>query len=375
MGNAHQKYLNSAVGLHKLKRYEEAIEQYKLSVQYNPSDSVSYYNMGQGLYKLKRYEEAIEQFKLVIQYNPSNSNAYNNMGNSLAKLKRYEEAIEQFKLAFQNDKSFSYDSMNNNFGLVSKTEVAIEQCKLAIKYNPSFLSAYCNLGFELRKLKRYEEAIEQFKLSLQYDPSHLVSITNIGELLMIKGRYDEAEKNFKRITDMADRSDKLYELNYSYLAWMMTKKEKRDYQTANQIFTNKLNEKLLTNDGRLIKAILLYKIGDFHSSLLLQKTILNQMNIGESVYYYYMAMCLFKSMNGQYNNEIITISIEWLNKAIKDDKEWVKSYYRRAQLSLLLSPPLTDSSIADYQFVTQIIIKTLLSFASLNQKSIFSSLF
>ena len=32
---------------------------------------MAYYNMGNALGELKRYEEAIEQYKLVIQYNPS----------------------------------------------------------------------------------------------------------------------------------------------------------------------------------------------------------------------------------------------------------------------------------------------------------------
>ena len=54
--------------------------------------------------------------------------------------------------------------------------------------------------------------------------------------------------------------------------------------------------------------------------------------------------------------EELIMSIEWLNKAIKNDKEWVKPYYRRAQLLSLVqsSSDVISSSKADIQFVIQL---------------------
>ena len=73
-------------------------------------------------------------------------------------------------------------------------------------------------------------------------------------------------------------------------------------------------------------------------------------------------MCLWKSMKNDIKNgdekgeEDRRRIMEWLNKAIENDKEWVKPYYRRAQLSLLQSPTSSEvisSSKADFQFVIQ----------------------
>ena len=75
----HEKYFEKGFRFSKLKRYEEAIEQYKLAIQYNPSYSRAYNNMGVVLYELNRFEEAMKQYKLAIQYKPSDSSAYNNM--------------------------------------------------------------------------------------------------------------------------------------------------------------------------------------------------------------------------------------------------------------------------------------------------------
>ena len=160
---------------------------------------------------------------------------------------------------------------------------------------------------------------------------------------MIMGRYDEAEEEYKHSLELLITSllysqllddqfkAELYELNK---LWIMIKR--RDFQSSNQ--TIELQNKLSTNDGKLIKAILLYKQRDYHSSL----SLLHQINIQDisrnglleiNYYYYYMALCLWKSMVNDQKNDLKNgdekeeerrvIIIEWLNKAIEKDKEWV----------------------------------------------------
>ena len=89
---------------------------------------------------------------------------------------------------------------------------------------------------------------------------------------MIMGRFDEAEEEYKHSLELLITSllysqllddqfkAELYELNK---LWIMIKR--RDFQSSNQ--TIELQNKLSTNDGKLIKAILLYKQRDYHSSL------------------------------------------------------------------------------------------------------------
>ena len=363
-------YYNMGLALYELNRYKESIEQYKLAIQYNPSNSYAYYNMGFVLRKLNRDEEAIEQFKLAIQYNPSFSDAYYNMGFTLYELKRYEEAIEQYKLALQYNPSDSYSY--NNMGLASykikRYEESIEQFKLAIQYNPSHSTAYNNMGRSLNELKRYEEAMEQYNLSIQYNPSFSDTYYNKGRVLMIMGRYDEAEEEYNHSIEQLSQSlsssildDEFYELNKVNIGWIKIKR--KDFQSANQIFTFELKNQLSTYEGMLINAILLYKQGKYpYAHYLLNNidiTCLQELN---NYYYYYMAMCLWKSMKNDIKNEEeeerrIIIIIKWLNKAIENDKEWVKPYYRRAQLlSHLQSSSSPDEVVfsSKFQFIIQL---------------------
>ena len=380
-----KKYLASGNKLIKQQRYEEAIELFKLAIQYNPFNSRVHNKMGFALRKLKRNEQAIEQYKLAIKYNPSYSTAYYNMGLALRKLKRNEEAIEQYKLAIKYNPSYSIAYNNMGFALheSKRYEEAMEQYKLALKYNPSYSTAYSSMGFTLHELKRYEEAMEQYKLALKYNPFNSYTYYNKGRLLMIMGRYDEAEEEYKQSLKILFPSlssplldEELYELNKVFIGWIMIKR--RDFQSANQIFTIDLQNKLSTDAGKVIKAILLYKQRDYHSSL----SLLHQINIQdisssgllEINYYYYMAMCLWKTMKNDMINENEQKNdmkngnekeegeerrvkiMGRLNKAIERDKEWVKAYYRRAQLLSLLQSPSTyviSFIKADFQFVIE----------------------
>ena len=353
---------NLGLSLRELQRNEEAMEQYKIAIQCNPSFSIAYFNLGSALLELKRYEEAIEQFTLALKYDPSYSPAYSNLGNVFYELKRFEDAIEQYKLAIHSNPHdpCAYYYIGNALYTLNRYEEAIEQFKLAIQYNPSFSTAYYNMGIAFLALKRYEESIEQFKLAIHNDPSNARAYFDIGRSLMILGKYDEAMGEYKHSIELLQspsNDDKLFELNYVNVGWIMIKK--RDFQSVNQIFTIELKNELSTDDGKLIKTILLYKQGDYQSSVSLIHTI-NANKLQEiNYYYYYMAMCLWKSMNGEENEEErrirIIMSIEWLNKAIKNDKEWVKPYYRRAQLLSLVqsSSDVISSSKADIQFVIQ----------------------
>ena len=275
------------------------------------------------------------------------------MGVALAELKRYEEAIQQYKLAIQ--------------------------------YDPSNSDAFSSMGFALYDLKRYEEAMEQYKIAFQYDPSDPYNYYYKGRLLMILGRYDEAEEEYNHSIELLipslsslkleDALYQLYELNKIYFGWIKIKR--RDFQSVNQIFTIELKNKLSTDTGKLIKSILLYKQGEYHSSLsLLEQVNIQEINrniLLEINYYYYMAMCLWKLMKkhqindqmDQMNDQMDVgekeerrriIIMEWLNKSIEKDKEWVKAYYRRAQL---LSPLQSSNGVmnvipaakSDFKFV------------------------
>ncbi len=78
--------------LHKLWRYEEAIEAYDMVLKLNPQDAQAYYNKWSALHKLWRYEEAIEAYDMALDLNPQHAIAYNNKGITLRRIWEHEIA-------------------------------------------------------------------------------------------------------------------------------------------------------------------------------------------------------------------------------------------------------------------------------------------
>lgn len=93
-------------------RMDEARDQYKLAVKYNPS-SANRYALGQGLLGTGQYGEAAQQFELVRQQGPKEPFGFFGLGQTYAKQGKLDAAIEAFKSAvgIQHDYLDAYSEM------------------------------------------------------------------------------------------------------------------------------------------------------------------------------------------------------------------------------------------------------------------------
>ncbi|KJV76999.1 tetratricopeptide repeat family protein [Orientia tsutsugamushi str. UT76] len=81
-----EKHFNVGISFLELNKYQEAIENFDLTIKYNSNCAEAYYNKGICLLELGQYQEAIESYNLAIKYNPNYAKAYNNKGVCLGKL-------------------------------------------------------------------------------------------------------------------------------------------------------------------------------------------------------------------------------------------------------------------------------------------------
>ena len=65
-------------------------------------NAIKYKGLGTTFIDNKRYNDAIEQFKKVLEYEPKDTYAHFQYGFALNNLKRYEEAVEQFQIVLKN---------------------------------------------------------------------------------------------------------------------------------------------------------------------------------------------------------------------------------------------------------------------------------
>ena len=158
---------NKWSALHKLWKYEEAIEAYDMALDFNPQFASAYNNKWASLYKLWRYEEAIEEYDMALKLNPQDASAYYNKWNTLGELWRYEEAIQTYDTALKHNpqKASAYNNKWNVLNKLWRYKEAIEAYDMVLKLNPQDADVYNNKWIALRRIWEHEIARLYFFVS------------------------------------------------------------------------------------------------------------------------------------------------------------------------------------------------------------------
>jgi tetratricopeptide (TPR) repeat protein len=89
-------YLNKALALYELERYNDAILACQLAIEINPSFTQAYLIMGHSFVRLKSYKESLDSYNMVLKYEPNNKDALYRKASILMNLERLEEAKETY---------------------------------------------------------------------------------------------------------------------------------------------------------------------------------------------------------------------------------------------------------------------------------------
>ena len=87
---------------------------------------------------------------------------------------------------------------------------AADLYRKATEIDPKYVLAHNNLGYVLKKLKRYDEGEAAFRKAIEIDPTYALSYNNLGDLLKDLKRYDEAEAVCRKAIEFAPDYAKAY---------------------------------------------------------------------------------------------------------------------------------------------------------------------
>jgi tetratricopeptide (TPR) repeat protein len=138
---------NLAVAMHRLGRYEEALEYWQALVAHGNATSDDRYRMGLTLEKLGRTDDAIADYEEVLKEAPEHLGAHLQLGELLAQEGRHDEAEAQFEF-------------------------------LVARY-PGSVSLQLYLGGRAETKGDWAKAIDNYRTALKYaqDPSQAVELT------------------------------------------------------------------------------------------------------------------------------------------------------------------------------------------------------
>jgi tetratricopeptide (TPR) repeat protein len=191
---------DAGYSLHKLMRFEKAIEAYDQALVINPKDSAAWYCKGVTLNCLNRSEDAVKAYDQALAIDPNRSDAWYNKGSALFNLHRYELAIQAYDQAIAIDPSDSDTWFNKGLALknLNCNDDALKAYDQSLSIDPNKSAAWYNKGSALINLHRYEQAIQACDQALAIDLNNSNLWINKGVALKNLDRYDEAIQAYDR---------------------------------------------------------------------------------------------------------------------------------------------------------------------------------
>ncbi len=169
-------------------RTDEALSILSRALETFPSSRVIHYDMGTAYDTSGQYEKAIEEYKRTLEIEPSFVAAKSNIAGCMNSL-----GAEQMQ-------SKNWDK-------------SIELCKHALEWDPEFWEAHKNLesatlelGREKHKAGLVDEAIVHYKTVMEMNPENIDASNNLGFAFYDKGLCKEALAQFQTTLDIDPNS-------------------------------------------------------------------------------------------------------------------------------------------------------------------------
>ncbi len=177
-------YFKSGTGLYKEKKFDEALAEYKKTVEvcekYNETKikektnyniAVLYTMKASSAYKAKEYEKAVALYDNALAAKGNYTKALFQKGLSLNKLDKDDEMIATLEKAIEVGEETDKDVMNSKKLLASHFSVK---------------------GAKLIKNKDYDGAVELQNKALSYDETYATAYYYLAAIYNLEGKHDEA---------------------------------------------------------------------------------------------------------------------------------------------------------------------------------------
>ncbi|HEY7087369.1 MAG TPA: tetratricopeptide repeat protein [Tepidisphaeraceae bacterium] len=180
--------------------YEQAILWYKDAYTVQPNFTLPRVELGKLLISLGREDEAMEQFRKTVEIHPRDSDAHFHLGMLLLKRDKTKQAVDHLISAVELEP----DSLvaHENLGLAllqqGRLEDGLAQWAEVMRLDPTNPYWPNKFGARMLLAGEYGKAIEYLQRALQLDPMNVPAITNYGIAAVKSGFPAEGQKLFER---------------------------------------------------------------------------------------------------------------------------------------------------------------------------------
>jgi tetratricopeptide (TPR) repeat protein len=164
---------------------DEAIVQFKRSVEIDPNYQFGHYNLAAALMQKGEPDAAIPHLRTVLKANPNHPKAYYTLGNALSKKGEVDEAVASYKraLALWPDLPDAHCNLANLLLEKGEIDEALAHYRMALALQPDNPGAHYNVAVGLVRKGELEPAIAELRLALRIDPAYPDAEPLLNDLL------------------------------------------------------------------------------------------------------------------------------------------------------------------------------------------------
>ena len=197
---ARNAYRHLGNALYKQKRYEEAVDAYRVAIAQRPNHAIAHFNLGGALNKLRRFEEAETHLRRAIALDPKAKYRHRFLGNALYGQGRYAEAVDAYRVAIAQrpNHAIAHFNLGGALNKLRRFEEAETHLRRAIALDSKTKNSHRYLGNALYEQGRYAEAVDAYRVAAEQRPDDALAHASLGATLNVLGRNEEAETHLHR---------------------------------------------------------------------------------------------------------------------------------------------------------------------------------
>jgi tetratricopeptide (TPR) repeat protein len=193
-----KQHFDYGVALQKEGRWEDAEEQYKIALRFNPTGPKSHMNLAVVLTAQAKFDEAAPHMEEALRLQPNDGEFHFNYASLLQRLGRGDEAGPQYEAAARLLPDLPEAHYNDALFLASggKGNDALRELQRAVQLKPDYVDAQLKLADALFAKGDLEEAKMHYTTALGADPKLAVAHNSLGRLYLTQGQISQAIVQF-----------------------------------------------------------------------------------------------------------------------------------------------------------------------------------
>jgi eukaryotic-like serine/threonine-protein kinase len=183
--------------------YEKAVEEFRIALNLEPTNDLSYVGLATAYEKLGRAADAERTYRHAIELRPNYWAAYNTLGGYYYRLGRFDDALTMFQqvVALAPDSFRGYSSVGAVHFMKDQTAEAVAAFQKSLSIRRNYVAA-SNLGTLYFFEGEYGRSVEAFRQALTLDQGNYVVWKNLAGALAGAGDAKEAAAAFRRAREL-----------------------------------------------------------------------------------------------------------------------------------------------------------------------------